>query len=232
MGLRGGTQVRDLGSSPRGHREALESIFSQLPFSHLSEVSKETGIILRQVCHTGGGQEHTCLGALSDCPVSPPTPHPLGTPVPHPARPGCERLWPCAQLQRKRHIGNDIVAVVFQDENTPFVPDMIASNFLHAYVVVQAEGGGPDGPLYKVGEIGASQGLWAVRKEGHLPPILSVLAHSRAFTSLLSSLTSPTLQTQGSGWRSWNSGLEGFLSGQPQSLLNPMDRFRGPRCCE
>ncbi|XP_071073778.1 rap1 GTPase-activating protein 1 isoform X4 [Dasypus novemcinctus] len=54
------------------------------------------------------------------------------------------------QLQRKRHIGNDIVAVVFQDENTPFVPDMIASNFLHAYVVVQAEGRGPDGPLYKV----------------------------------------------------------------------------------
>uniref|UniRef100_A0A3Q1N6Z7 RAP1 GTPase activating protein n=2 Tax=Bos TaxID=9903 RepID=A0A3Q1N6Z7_BOVIN len=54
------------------------------------------------------------------------------------------------QLQRKRHIGNDIVAVVFQDKNTPFVPDMIASNFLHAYVVVQAEGGGPDGPLYKV----------------------------------------------------------------------------------
>lgn len=56
--------------------------------------------------------------------------------------------------------------MVFQDENTPFVPDMIASNFLHAYVVVQAERGGPDGPLYKVGEIGASQGLWAVRKEG------------------------------------------------------------------
>lgn len=55
-------------------------------------------------------------------------------------------------MQRKRHIGNDIVAVVFQDENTPFVPDMIASNFLHAYVVVQAEGGGPDGPLYKVGD--------------------------------------------------------------------------------
>ncbi|TKC53063.1 hypothetical protein EI555_014657, partial [Monodon monoceros] len=54
------------------------------------------------------------------------------------------------QLQRKRHIGNDIVAVVFQDENTPFVPDMIASNFLHAYVVVQAESGGPDGSLYKV----------------------------------------------------------------------------------
>ncbi|KAM8796371.1 rap1 GTPase-activating protein 1 [Eudromia elegans] len=54
------------------------------------------------------------------------------------------------QLQRKRHIGNDIVAVVFQDENTPFVPDMIASNFLHAYVVVQLERRREQGTLYKV----------------------------------------------------------------------------------
>ncbi|XP_025906848.1 rap1 GTPase-activating protein 1 [Nothoprocta perdicaria] len=54
------------------------------------------------------------------------------------------------QLQRKRHIGNDIVAIVFQDENTPFVPDMIASNFLHAYVVVQLERRGEQGTLYKV----------------------------------------------------------------------------------
>ncbi|NWV42393.1 RPGP1 protein, partial [Grantiella picta] len=52
--------------------------------------------------------------------------------------------------QRKRHIGNDIVAIVFQDENTPFVPDMIASNFLHAFVVVQLEQGGTQGTLYKV----------------------------------------------------------------------------------
>ncbi|KAJ8320932.1 hypothetical protein KUTeg_002519 [Tegillarca granosa] len=41
------------------------------------------------------------------------------------------------QLQRKRHIGNDIVAIVFQEQNTPFVPNMIASHFLHAYIVVQ-----------------------------------------------------------------------------------------------
>ncbi|NWY48906.1 RPGP1 protein, partial [Sylvia atricapilla] len=54
------------------------------------------------------------------------------------------------QLQRKRHIGNDIVAIVFQDENTPFVPDMIASNFLHAFVVVQLEQGSTQGTLYKV----------------------------------------------------------------------------------
>ncbi|XP_039223654.1 rap1 GTPase-activating protein 1 isoform X1 [Crotalus tigris] len=54
------------------------------------------------------------------------------------------------QLQRKRHIGNDIVAIVFQDENTPFVPDMIASNFLHAYVVVQVENACSENTLYKV----------------------------------------------------------------------------------
>ncbi|XP_076597893.1 rap1 GTPase-activating protein 1 isoform X19 [Chaetodon auriga] len=54
------------------------------------------------------------------------------------------------QLQRKRHIGNDIVAIVFQEENTPFVPDMIASNFLHAYVVVQVVNPCSDSVLYRV----------------------------------------------------------------------------------
>uniref|UniRef100_A0A3Q0RX82 RAP1 GTPase activating protein n=1 Tax=Amphilophus citrinellus TaxID=61819 RepID=A0A3Q0RX82_AMPCI len=54
------------------------------------------------------------------------------------------------QLQRKRHIGNDIVAIVFQEENTPFVPDMIQSNFLHAYVVVQVENACAGDVTYKV----------------------------------------------------------------------------------
>ncbi|KAI1242153.1 hypothetical protein IHE44_0005670 [Lamprotornis superbus] len=53
-------------------------------------------------------------------------------------------------LQRKRHIGNDIVAIIFQDESTPFVPDMIASNFLHAYVVVQLTLSTTGDTLYKV----------------------------------------------------------------------------------
>lgn len=76
------------------------------------------------------------------CPaVSPPTSYVLPPP-------SASHLSP--QLQRKRHIGNDIVAIVFQDENTPFVPDMIASNFLHAFVVVQLEQGGTQGTLYKV----------------------------------------------------------------------------------
>lgn len=41
------------------------------------------------------------------------------------------------QLERKRHIGNDIVAIIFQEANTPFSPDMIASHFLHAFIVIQ-----------------------------------------------------------------------------------------------
>jgi len=48
------------------------------------------------------------------------------------------------QLQRKRHIGNDIVSIVFQEGSTPFSPDMVTSHFLHAYIVVQPEPGDPE----------------------------------------------------------------------------------------
>uniref|UniRef100_A0A913I4Q0 Rap-GAP domain-containing protein n=1 Tax=Strongyloides stercoralis TaxID=6248 RepID=A0A913I4Q0_STRER len=54
------------------------------------------------------------------------------------------------QLQRKRHIGNDIVAIVFQEENTPFCPDLIKSNFLHTYIVIQPIGSGTDNCRYSV----------------------------------------------------------------------------------
>merc|ERR1719471_2502088 len=53
------------------------------------------------------------------------------------------------QLQRKRHIGNDIVSIVFQEANTPFSPDMVTSHFLHAYIVVQPEPSDSDN-LYRV----------------------------------------------------------------------------------
>ncbi|XP_063409687.1 rap1 GTPase-activating protein 1-like isoform X3 [Mytilus trossulus] len=54
------------------------------------------------------------------------------------------------QLQRKRHIGNDIVVIVFQEENTPFVPNMIASHFLHSFIVVQPIDPNTDHTKYKV----------------------------------------------------------------------------------
>lgn len=76
------------------------------------------------------------------------------------------------QLQRKRHIGNDIVAVVFQDENTPFVPDMIASNFLHAFVVVQLEHGSTQGTLYKVPPPASVSPSPGVLRGALSPPVL------------------------------------------------------------
>lgn len=42
------------------------------------------------------------------------------------------------QLQRKRHIGNDIVCVVFLEaDNTQFSPSCIKSHFLHTFIVVR-----------------------------------------------------------------------------------------------
>ncbi|KAF9312993.1 Rap1 GTPase-activating protein 2 [Podila horticola] len=40
------------------------------------------------------------------------------------------------QIQRKRHIGNDIVCIVFVDGDQPFVPNAIKSQFLHIFAVV------------------------------------------------------------------------------------------------
>ena len=54
------------------------------------------------------------------------------------------------QLQRKRHIGNDIVSIVFQEGNTPFSPDMVTSHFLHSYIVVQPEPSDNSETLYRV----------------------------------------------------------------------------------
>ncbi|KAK7094056.1 rap1 GTPase-activating protein 1-like isoform X2 [Littorina saxatilis] len=54
------------------------------------------------------------------------------------------------QLQKKRHIGNDIVAVIFQEENTPFMPNIIASHFLHCFMVIQPVNPNTDHTTYKV----------------------------------------------------------------------------------
>ncbi|KAG9344930.1 hypothetical protein JZ751_009470 [Albula glossodonta] len=39
--------------------------------------------------------------------------------------------------QRKRHIGNDIVALVYQEGPAPFISDIISSHFLHCFIVVR-----------------------------------------------------------------------------------------------
>ncbi|CAM4702130.1 unnamed protein product [Leuciscus chuanchicus] len=59
------------------------------------------------------------------------------------------------QLQRKRHIGNDIVALVYQEGHTPFISDVIRSHFLHCFIAVRRikrenEGEGGDGGSFQV----------------------------------------------------------------------------------
>lgn len=42
------------------------------------------------------------------------------------------------QLLRKRHIGNDIVTIVFQEPGAlPFTPKNIRSHFQHVFVIVK-----------------------------------------------------------------------------------------------
>lgn len=44
------------------------------------------------------------------------------------------------QLQRKRHIGNDIVTIIFQEPGAPpFSPKVVHSHFQHIFIVVRAE---------------------------------------------------------------------------------------------
>lgn len=40
------------------------------------------------------------------------------------------------QLEKKRHIGNDVVVIVFQDGDTPIAPSTIKSYFNHVFIIV------------------------------------------------------------------------------------------------
>ena len=55
------------------------------------------------------------------------------------------------QLLRKRHIGNDIVTVVFQDAKCePFTPAMMRSHFQHVFIVVRVENPHTENTKYEV----------------------------------------------------------------------------------
>ncbi|XP_059617867.1 signal-induced proliferation-associated 1-like protein 2 isoform X2 [Phlebotomus argentipes] len=55
------------------------------------------------------------------------------------------------QLLRKRHIGNDIVTIVFQEHGAlPFTPKHIRSQFQHVFIIVQAVNPCTDNTHYRV----------------------------------------------------------------------------------
>jgi len=41
------------------------------------------------------------------------------------------------QIDRKRHIGNDVLLIIFKETDEPFNPTILTSNFNHVFVVVQ-----------------------------------------------------------------------------------------------
>ncbi|AWO96431.1 putative rap1 GTPase-activating protein 2-like isoform 2 [Scophthalmus maximus] len=78
------------------------------------------------------------------------------------------------QLQRKRHIGNDIVALVYQEGRTPFLSDVIKSHFLHCFLVVRRiqREEETDGAAYQV----------SVTARGDVPPFSPVVPDPPVFT--------------------------------------------------
>ncbi|XP_013878289.1 signal-induced proliferation-associated 1-like protein 3 isoform X2 [Austrofundulus limnaeus] len=55
------------------------------------------------------------------------------------------------QLLRKRHIGNDIVTIIFQEPGAlPFTPQNIRSHFQHVFIVVRVHKPCPDNTCYSV----------------------------------------------------------------------------------
>lgn len=55
------------------------------------------------------------------------------------------------QLLRKRHIGNDIVTIIFQEPGAlPFTPQNIRSHFQHVFVIVRVHNPGTENTCYSV----------------------------------------------------------------------------------
>lgn len=69
---------------------------------------------------------------------------------PQPPPPSSSPTLVPPQLLRKRHIGNDIVTIVFQEPGAlPFTPKNIRSHFQHVFVVVRAHSPCSDSSSYR-----------------------------------------------------------------------------------
>jgi len=62
------------------------------------------------------------------------------------------------QLERKRHIGNDVVVIVFMEGDQPLDPSFIRTQFNHVYIVVKAVPNNNGKTGYKIG-VAAKHGV-------------------------------------------------------------------------
>jgi hypothetical protein len=54
-------------------------------------------------------------------------------------------LFVSQQLHRKRHVGNDVVVVVFCEGDDPFNPEVLTSNYNHVFLLVRPVPDDPSG---------------------------------------------------------------------------------------
>jgi len=74
------------------------------------------------------------------------------------------------QLERKRHLGNDIIVLLFKESQSPFNPTLLRSEFNHIFVVISASKSG--GKTYYKMEIACKEGM---------PPFGPALPHPSIF---------------------------------------------------
>ncbi|XP_024281518.2 rap1 GTPase-activating protein 2 isoform X4 [Oncorhynchus tshawytscha] len=154
------------------------------------------------------------------------------------------------QLQRKRHIGNDIVAVVYQEGHTPFLSDVIGSHFLHCFLVVRRVRKRVGGEGEEAGGGGVFQVSVTAREDvppfGPSLPDPPIFTELRTRSSLLEGLQaelstrsqcmmgdSPvsTLSTS-EGMRGVTEGSGGFIENFKRAIRvrsNSFDTLGGPR---
>lgn len=86
------------------------------------------------------------------------------------------------QLLRKRHIGNDIVTIVFQEPGSlPFSPRMLRSHFQHVFIVVRAHQSHSGHTKYSV----AVSRFHTVPSFGPPLPAPAVFSKGKTFSSFL-----------------------------------------------
>eukprot|EP01117_Protostelium_nocturnum_P013962 TRINITY_DN5265_c0_g1_i1.p1 TRINITY_DN5265_c0_g1~~TRINITY_DN5265_c0_g1_i1.p1 ORF type:complete len:941 (-),score=379.38 TRINITY_DN5265_c0_g1_i1:45-2867(-) len=85
------------------------------------------------------------------------------------------------QVEKKRHLGNDIVVIIFNDSTEPYSPHTIKTEFNHVYCIIQPQSQDPKDLMFKVGFASRS----GVPPFGPLLPIPSIFGLSHDFRELL-----------------------------------------------
>jgi len=83
------------------------------------------------------------------------------------------------QIDRKRHIGNDVLIIIFKEGNEPFDPTLITSRFNHVFVVIQKISNEPE-TTYKMA-VASKQGVSSSTPALIDPPIFKKSEEFRDF---------------------------------------------------